>query len=159
MRKIFNILLQNNLVSWETLYVGWSNNWIGKEEIVEFALNEIEHTRNEYVIMIAGSSNDTSEEVKNYLSQIIDKEYCSKNESLEIQKWLLGALIRLSNEKISEEKKILKLEEIYADFKYPKEMARCSMYYIDSNSNTDDRVIDPLVEMKKLIIILNDRFK
>lgn len=78
------------------------------------------------------------------------------------ERWILAALICIEDSSATEAEKIDMLQEVYGEFNYPELLARCSIYFTDSAINTtnrNDSLIDPLIEMRKVMKKLSTNIK
>lgn len=70
-------------------------------------------------------------------------------EFVEQEKWRLAFLVCISNLNSDDNEKIRLLQEVYADFYYPEDMAECSIY--------GDGRGDPLAAMMRVIAELSKK--
>jgi len=68
----------------------------------------------------------------------------------DLDKWRLAFLLCIEASDDSDEDKVNKLQEVYADFDYPEDMASCSVYSQDN--------VSPLVAMSQVVQELRERF-
>ncbi|WP_417790338.1 DUF2247 family protein [Terasakiella pusilla] len=150
MSKI-DILKKMNLVCWSSLLMGYRKKWISKSDIDDYVtsimLGGCYSDTN--IACLANANNLSDVEVDELLLCVAQQTGVDKQSSLD--KWRLATLIELNDSNQSDVEKIDKLQELYADFEYPEDMASCSIYSQDS--------IDPLLAMKKIIESLSNKLK
>lgn len=137
------------LVSWSVLYIGLQRGWVQKSEITDYANTQLsadmDNCDENIAVLASAYSLDDSEILDTLLQVAGDEKYDNS-----IEKWRLAKLVALSESVLCEEEKLYKLQELYAEFDYPEDMASCSIYSQDS--------IDPLVAMSKLTSVLKKKF-
>ncbi|RON50088.1 DUF2247 family protein [Pseudomonas frederiksbergensis] len=143
----FGVLIGLGLACWSTIFLGFRKSWIRREDIFEYAINQLlDGCESERVAIIAGGEYLSDEE----LLEVISKQMEMTNCVADMDKWRLAFLLCLDASNDSDENKINRLQEIYADFDYPEDMASCSIYSQDG--------IDPLVAMNQIVKRLKERF-
>ena len=141
------VLISLGLACWSTIFFGFRKNWIRREDIFDYAINQLlEGCKSVRVAIIAGGEYLSDEE----LLELISKQMEMTNCVADTDKWRLAFLLCLDASNDSYENKINSLQEIYADFDYPEDMASCSIYSQDG--------IDPLVGMSQVVKRLKERF-
>ncbi|MDO6583866.1 DUF2247 family protein [Photobacterium sp. 2_MG-2023] len=147
--KPMEVLKELNLVCWSTLLVGLQRGWAKKSDIAAYATSLLSadlDNGDENIAVLAGADSLDDSEIKCLLLQVGG----STDAPEVIEKWRLATLTALSGSVLSEEEKIDKLQELYAEFEYPEDMASCSIYSQDS--------VDPLVAMSEVISSLKKKF-
>lgn len=147
--KPVEALKELNLVCWPSLFVGLQRGWAAKSDIADYAVNLLStdlDNGNENIAILAGADSLDDSEVNDLLLQV--GEEMEPPEAIE--KWRLATLTALSESALSEEEKIDKLQELYAEFDYPEDMASCSIYSQDT--------VDPLAAMSEVISALKKKF-
>ena len=138
-----------SLVSWSMLYIGFQRGWVKKSDIADYATNQLsadmDNGDENIAVLASAYSLDDSEVLDLLLKVGGDEKYQNS-----IEKWRLAKLVALSESVLCEEEKLYKLQELYAEFDYPEDMAPCSVYSKDS--------VDPLVAMSELILALKNKF-
>ncbi|MDH0650158.1 DUF2247 family protein [Pseudomonas sp. GD03858] len=143
----FGVLIGLGLACWSTIFLGFRKRWIGREDVFEFAMNQLLNgCESERVAIIAGGEYLSDEE----LLEIISKQMEMTNCVAEMDKWRLAFLLCIDASNGSDEDKINRLQEVYADFDYPEDMASCSIYCQDG--------VGPLVAMSRVVERLRKRF-
>ncbi|WP_407311129.1 DUF2247 family protein [Pseudomonas sp. nanlin1] len=141
-----DVLTDLNLASWSTIFVGYTKHWINREDIFEYAMSQLLNgCDSENVAIIAGGKYLNDEEILD----IISKQINIKDFVVEMDKWRLAFLVCIDQSNDSDEKKLKRLQEIYADFDYPEDMASCSVYSQDG--------IAPLVAMSQVVKRLKEK--
>ena len=147
--KPIEVLKNLDLVCWPALFVGLQKGWVTKSDIADYATSLLSadlDNGDENIAVLASADSFDDSEVKELLLQVGG----STAEPEAIEKWRLATLIALSDSALSEEEKIDKLQELYAEFDYPEYMSSCSIYSHNS--------VDPLVAMSDVISALKNKF-
>lgn len=127
--------------------LGFRKRWVDREDIFEFAMNQLlNDCESEQVAIIAGGEHLSDEEILEIVSRQMEMTNCA----VEMDKWCLAFLLCIDVSNDSDENKVNRLQEVYADFDYPEDMASCSIYSQDG--------IDPLVAMNQVLAALSERF-
>ena len=145
MRPIIE-LKKLNLISWPVLLCGFRKGWVTKSDIADYATQHLANYPDQddhSIILLASANFWDNAEVNELLLQAINNPAWHQEA---LNKWKLAKLLALSNSKLSNQEKIDKLQEVYAELDYPKEMVSCSIYSQDA--------IDPLVAMDQVISLL-----
>lgn len=128
-------------------FLGYRKRWIGREDIFEFAMSQLLNgCESERVAIIAGGEYLNDEE----LLEVVSKQMEMTDLVAEIEKWRLAFLLCIDASNDSDEDKINRLQDVYAYFNYPEDMASCSIYSQDS--------VGPLVAMSQVVEKLRGRF-
>ncbi|CAN7265061.1 DUF2247 family protein [Pseudomonas brassicacearum] len=144
----FKILIGLGLMCWSTLVFGFRRGWVKREDIFDYALNQLvssSHASNENVAIIAGAEDLSDDEL---IGLILTLE--STNNASDLDKWRLGFLLWIEASDGSDKEKINLLQKAYADFDYPEDMSSCSVYSQDE--------ISPLLAMSDVAAALKERF-
>jgi hypothetical protein len=127
--------------------MGFRKHWIKREDIFEYAMNQLlAGCESERVAIIAGGEYLSDEELLGIISKQMEMTNCVAD----TDKWRLAFLLGLEASDDSDENRINRLQEIYADFDYPEDMASCSIYSQDG--------LDPLVAMSQVVKRLKEGF-
>ncbi|MDT3716821.1 DUF2247 family protein [Pseudomonas soli] len=141
------VLISLGLACWATIFLGYRKRWIGREDIFEFAMSQLLNgCESERVAIIAGGEYLNDEE----LLEVLSKQMEMTDLVAEIEKWRLAFLLCIDASNDSDEDKINRLQDVYAYFNYPEDMASCSIYSQDS--------VGPLVAMSQVVEKLRGRF-
>ena len=158
--NIINIMRENNMLGWSTLRYGFIKYWITSKDVINFAVKQLTNSEgNDYNLsLLASSENDSTDSILKMIDQYIESKKILIDENLDYKKWLLATLLNIQNLDMSEQEKINELQRVYADFNYPVEMKKCSIYYYEDHKKKGQKKIhiDPLEEMKKVINILSN---
>lgn len=145
--SLFSVLFDLGLICWSTVYLGFRRRWVKRDDVFEYAISLLVNgSECEMVAIIAGGEYLSDEELLELILMQVDKTDCDAD----IDKWRLAFLLYIETSGGSDENKINSLQEVYADFGYPEDMASCSIY-----SQDDDC---PLVAMNQVIEKLKERF-
>ena len=146
-------LIRRKLIGWPTLAVGLDKGWLTKDALSDYALTRLcDGGDDNDIALLAGSTDLSDEEVSGLLATLCQKEGVDlKNEQPQaLEKWRLVMLSSLQRSALSAEDKLEQLQELYAAFGYPADMASCSIYAQDG--------IDPLNALQNVISDLEQRF-
>ncbi|KXF76501.1 hypothetical protein ATN84_25685 [Paramesorhizobium deserti] len=106
-------------LDWHDLKYGLSHKYISEDGVIEFALETLTENSNEIHYDLATCSNHF--DVPRIMEQLAFHE--NKNPQLSKQKWLYLILLWVFLHKESYPDPFSVVEEIYADFDYPEEVA------------------------------------
>ena len=148
-------LSRQGLLCWQTVAVGLKNNWLGKDAVADYAfklLSEGLDGGDTDIAVLAGTDSLDDREISDLIRAICQRQRTdmAQAEADALEKWRLAKLLALNSSKFSTEEKIDKLQELYADFDYPADMAACSIYSQDG--------VDPLAAIQSLINELKQKF-
>ncbi|WP_330924938.1 DUF2247 family protein [Candidatus Sororendozoicomonas aggregata] len=134
------ILRKLDLLCWSVIFFGFRKGWVSRKDLSGYALYLLNNGSNdEGVALIASAENLEDEELLSLISSQIE----TVDDALDIEKWRLANLIQISELNANEQMKVNRLQEVYANFGYPEDMASCSIYSQDK--------VDPLVAMMEVI--------
>ena len=167
-QRAINILQQHGQLDWSVLLVGWRRGWATRADIIAFAVAWlIQHPddENSCIVDLAGG-----ESLKNAeLEALLENHVAAVNGSLpddrrspEVDKWRLAHLKLIADGAIDPETKLVRLEELYAEFDYPEDMAACSRYHLSPSQRqhgwvVGDHAPSPLDAMEAVIRELEER--
>ena len=146
-------LAKRNLVDWPTLAIGLNNGWINKDAVSEHAFKLMSAGQQDSdIAVLAGSDALSDDEVVALLATLCKKEGIDLQEkqSHALEKWRLAMLSDLQHSSLADEDKIERLQELYAEFGYPDDMASCSIY-----AQND---ADPIDALHHVVAALEQRF-
>lgn len=128
------------MLCWSTLLVGLNKGWATRKDAIDYAVSLLANgSDDEDVAIIAGGETLSDDELINLISKKIN----STSSFSIFDKWRLAQLLCIAESSDDEQGKIDKLQEVYADFDYPEDMASCSIYSQDDTS--------PIVAMMRVI--------
>jgi hypothetical protein len=154
--SVLDVMKQANLLDWHTLLVGLEHGWCDKEMLIDYA---------------EAALGRATGEIDGDLVSIVSGESCSEDDIISIglhfleahgqplsqgkkveatEKWRFAHISWLLQKEGSDEEKISELQEIYAQFGFPDDMASCSIYRNNG--------IDPLVAARNVIAKLSLRW-
>lgn len=140
------ILIDLDLLSWSTILLGMEKGWIRRKDVIDYAVQLlIRGCDDENIAVIASGRNFNDDELLSWISSHIKQSDKTKD----FEKWRLACLLSLDESIKDKQAKLDKLQEIYADFNYPEDMASCSIYSQDK--------ISPLVAMEQVIQELKNK--
>lgn len=141
------MLIELGLMCWSTIVIGFGKGWVKRKDIFDYAISQLASgSSNIDVAVIAGGEYLNDDE----LLGLILKQMKKTDSASDLDKWRLAFLLCIEASDDCDENKINRLQEIYADFGYPEDMASCSVYSQDG--------ISPLVAMGKIVRELRERF-
>ena len=104
--------------------------WVTKSDIAGYAIELLSDGLDNYdenITVLASADSSEDSEVQELMLQVVGG---LNSEALE--KWRLVILSALNESVLTEEEKIDKLQELYAEFDYPEDMSSCSIYFTPS---------------------------
>lgn len=164
-----DLLRDLGLLNWPTLLVGWKRRQVSRADLIDFAvawlLKHPDEEDSRIVEMASGEQLDDAE-LTVLLSDYVEtvSRACEEGEySAHLDRWRLAEVWILASGELDVETKLDRLEQLYADYDYPEDMARCSRYYVDPSQEQDgwaigDSCQSPLDAMGTLLIELCTRF-
>ncbi|MBM3199228.1 MAG: DUF2247 family protein [Chlamydiae bacterium] len=132
---VFDVMKKFKLLDWHTLLVGLQQEWCKKQDLIKYGEKILEETESAFVddnLAIIASGETLAKEhlltvVLNFLAKHEDVH--SENEKAKaVEKWRYAHLYWLLQSDKTEQKKIDLLQELYAQFGFPDDMAECSIY-------------------------------
>ncbi|MEG3219673.1 DUF2247 family protein [Vibrio gigantis] len=140
------ILIDLGLLCWSTLLLGMSKGWASRKDAIDYAVTLlVSGIEEEDVAVIASGESLEEDELLKLISNQVKQNDCAAD----LDKWRLAHLLSISESGDDEQAKLDRLQEVYANFEYPEDMASCSIYSQDE--------IDPLVAMTKVVEELKSR--
>lgn len=141
-----NVLINLGLLGWSTILLGLKKGWIRRKDVIDYAVDLLVNGNNdEDVAIIACGESLGDDELLNLISNHAERG----DNPDDFDKWRLAHLISIVESDEGEQTKLDRLQEVYANFDYPEDMASCSIYSQDE--------IDPLVAMEKVVEELKRR--
>jgi len=135
-RKAIDVLRQLGQLDWRALLVGRWRCWVTPTDVIDFAvawLLEHPDEKDSRVVQLADGESLEDAELEATLADFVKAvsgSVPSDRNSVEVDKWRVAHLRLLADSTLDPEAKLTRLEELYAEFDYPKDMAACSRYYI-----------------------------
>jgi hypothetical protein len=144
------ILLEQRLLDWSSLAVGWDRGWVSPEDVDQFATSWLTaHPADDDVsiALLADARSLSEEEIRERLFQVAQRREQfdvadEKQHRFQVDKWRYAHLLSLQRAQLPDAEKIDRLQIMYAHFGYPKDMAGCSIYGLGP---------DPLEAMRSVI--------
>lgn len=122
------VLGECRLLDWSSIWLGYKRGWVRREDICEYAISQLgDENCSENIAILAGGGYLSDEEFEG----IILNEINSHGEAGSLDKWRLAFLLCIAVSNDSYADKVSELQEIYAEFGYPEDMASCSVYSSD----------------------------
>lgn len=140
------ILINLGLLCWSTILLGLRKGWVDRKDVIDYAVNLLVNGNDdEEVALIAGGEFLGDDELLDLISNQVEQV----DNAADLDKWRLAHLLNIAESDEDEQSKLDRLQEVYANFDYPEDMASCSIYSQDN--------IDPLVAMMQVIEELRNR--
>lgn len=164
-----DLLRDLGLLNWSTLLVGWERRLVSRADLIGFAVAWLlKHPAEEdsRIVEMASGENLDDAELTALLSDYVETASGACEEegySSPLDRWRLAEVWILASSELGAETKLDRLEQLYADYDYPEDMARCSRYYVDPSQEQDgwaigDSCQSPLDAMGTLLLELCTRF-
>lgn len=140
------ILINLGLLCWSTILIGLRKGWVSRKDVIDYAVDLLVNgNEDEDVAIIAGGESLEDDELFNLISNQVKQS----DNAAALDKWRLAHLLNIAESDDDEQTKLDRLQEVYANFDYPEDMASCSIYSQDE--------IDPLVAMTQVVEELKSR--
>lgn len=167
-RKAIDVLRQMDKLDWRTLFVGWRRCWATRADVIDVAVRWLEEHPNEkdyWVAQLAGGESLEEAELEAVLAShvaALSGSLPSDRNSAELDIWRLAHLRLLADSVLDPDAKLARLEELYAEFNYPEDMAACSRYYISPSQQehgwaVGDQCRSPLDAMEMVLSELSEK--
>lgn len=134
------ILINLGLLCWSTILLGLRKGWVSRKDAIDYAIELLVNgNEDEDVVIIAGGETLEDDELLNLISEQVEQA----DIATALDKWRLAHLLSIAESDDDEQTKLDKLQEVYANFDYPEDMASCSIYSQDE--------IAPLIAMMQVV--------
>lgn len=141
-----NKLIELGMLCWSTLLLGLNKGWATRKDAIDYAVSLLVNgSDDEDVAIIAGGETLSDDELFSLISKKVD----GTRSFSDFDKWRLAHLLCVAESNDDEQGKLDKLQEVYAAFDYPEDMASCSIYSQDDTN--------PIVAMMRGIEELRSR--
>lgn len=107
---------------WRELLFGVENNIIGRSDVINYATHILDEGILGFDLVLKVAIADEYEDILLYIHELSNLENFKDNQAIE-DKWRYGILKELHDKKSNYDNFNKKVEEIYADFDYPEDMA------------------------------------
>lgn len=152
--KEFQTLTNKNAMSWAALLEGFNRGWVSQLDVANYASEWLKENPQENVAsisLLAGSEHDSSDEIRAWLAQA-NEQGANEDTETALKRWRLGALMSIADDdSLVDDEKVMRLQEVYAQFGFPEDMAACSPYYVEPNLRLGQSGISPLGAMAETI--------
>ncbi len=161
---IYNILKKSSLLDPLTLLVGFRKGWADRDAIESYAESFLMKDNAPEAIELAMITGLHDHEIDEQLESWAGVNCFDEDVSgfLEKRRWLyafLKTVYEVGNaDGDGSELGFVLIDEVYAEFDYPNEMARCWRYYTPPEEHAGKERIDPWEELKRLIHKLEGEF-
>ena len=115
-------ILEKASVGWRDLLWGYENKFLGWRSIVEFSEKRIPEVSDDLAVSLANFTKEDAGKVGNVLRDLAGKEPIISDEKIK-EKWLYIVLSWLFEKRSEFSDPLACVEEVYADFDYPDEIA------------------------------------
>lgn len=134
------ILKNLGLLCWSTILLGLGKGWVSRKDVIDYAVDLLVNGNgDENVAIIAAGETLRDDE----LLKLISNQVKQSDNTDTLDKWRLAHLISIAESNEDVQTKLDRLQEVYANFDYPEDMASCSIYFQGE--------IDPLVAMMHIV--------
>lgn len=146
-------LAQRHGLTWAALIVGLERRWVTQKDVAQAAVDWLERNPSADLrpaLLLAVCEADDADAVRERLEEA---NRATGNETIQeaVNRWRWAFLSDLASERrMDDETKIQRLQEIYAEFGYPNDMATCGRY-VESGRSGDAAQKCPLEAMRELI--------
>jgi hypothetical protein len=120
--KKYDFSLTEEKWSWQELLFGLENKIIGKKDIINYATHVLEEDIQGFDLVLQIAIADEHEDIVSYLHELCHLE-TPEQDSFIKDKWRYVLLKGLYQQRADVDNFNGKVEEIYADFDYPEDMA------------------------------------
>ena len=137
MRRVtaFKWLVDSGLMDCATVRFGYDSGWISREGVSDYFTDIVCSDGSDgcdLALLLAVSSSLSDVEFNGIVARLPSGGGLSV-----INRWRLGKLVELDLSDITDDEKICILQDIYAEFDYPEDMAGCSIYSVTSEPPLD----------------------
>jgi hypothetical protein len=140
------VLIDLGLLCWSTIQLGLGKGWVSRQDGIDYAVDLlVKGNDDESVAIIAGGELLGDDELLDLISNQVEQS----DKTGGLDKWRLAHLTSIAESNEDEQCKLDRLQEVYANFDYPEDMAACSIYSQDE--------IDPLVAMMQVVEELRNK--
>jgi hypothetical protein len=146
---VHDAMKKANFWGWHTLLIGMQRGWCDKEDVIEYAQEILGHASgapDDDLVTIAWGREIPNDELVSTVSHFLaahGEAMSPEREREATDKWRFAHLSCLLQKECSDEEKVNELQELYAEFGFPDDMAACSIY------NPSD--VPPLVAAKGVV--------
>ncbi len=133
----FEILETENFLDWHTLTIGYRRGWCGRNEIIKYAercVNFSDKMITYPIIDIVTAENYSDDKFGRLLDDMFEPTGNLGNLEPLLLRWRYAFLLSIIQSDSSKRDKRLFIEDVYAEFCHPDDMADLSVY---SNSGVD----------------------
>lgn len=133
-------MINLGLLCWSTILLGLGKGGVSRKDVIDYAVDVLVNGNDdEDVAIIATGETLGDDELLNLITNQVEQS----DGTNDLDKWRLAHLIGIAELNEDEQTKLNRLQEVYANFNYPEDMASCSIYSQDE--------IDPLVAMMQVL--------
>lgn len=145
--KSLHFLKKLKLVDLDTLYVGFAKKWIEATEIQSFAEEMVLNgSKDTNIIWLMSCSEESYHDILQKLAKHLTEYNPLDTNSVAMKKWRLAKMLSVLTNDKSNEEKVEFLQQIYAEFGFPYDMAPVSPYYFPDNEQKREIKISEIYE-------------
>jgi hypothetical protein len=153
-------LANRGALTWAALLAGIERGWVTQDDVARAAvdwLSKHPEANDKPIILLAACERDDARDVRSWLEEA--NEAAGHEAGLEpLERWRWAFLADLAdNNHIDDDAKLQRLQELYAEFGYPEDMAECSVYVNEPGLALGDIVKCPLEAMREVVSLLEGR--
>ncbi len=155
--SVIDVMKQTSLLDWHTLLVGLEHGWCEKKSLIDYAeavLGQVTSEIDGDLVTLATGESCFEEDLISTGLHFLEThgQPLSEEKKFEAtEKWRFAHISLLLQKESSVEEKISELQDLYAEFGFPEDMASCSIYRNDG--------VDPLVAARGVLEGLSKRFQ
>jgi hypothetical protein len=142
------------------MLVGLQNGWLNQSDVAQGSVGwtlKNPDTDLQPVLLLLGCDHEEPDDIRSWLEEA-NEATGRESEHDAMERWRWAFLADLSeNTDITEDAKVDRLQELYAQFGYPADMADCSRYFAKPGLKVGDSVKCPLKAMRELTSNLERR--
>jgi hypothetical protein len=162
--RALELMKSLGLLSWKTLLTGWDRGWVTKTDLIGYAVDWLQTDPNDNnlaVASLAGAEDLEDGAIRGVLAQLAEEQ--PEFDDPDLEKWRLAHLLELDGMDLEWDQKVTRLEELGAEFGYPRDMRLCARYGASQESidaglaSPEDLSIDPIEAMAHVIAGLKQR--
>ena len=153
-------LAERGGLTWAALLVGLQRGWINQLDVVQASVDWLLKHPNadlEPALLLAASEEDDLDDVRAWL-EAANEGGNRETPGEATERWRWALLVDLAdNDQINDEARLQRLQELYAGFGYPADMANCSPYSVEGGLSKGATGQSPLEAMRQVVSRLERR--
>ena len=122
------VLLESELLDWPTVALGFRQQWMSVEEVESFAVSLVLKDVDPPSEVVDLTSSQLSDlDIRERLDVLVEGSL-GVDERVSLRRWLFASLTVLDQSSVDEDTKLVRLQELYAEFGFPEELRYVSPY-------------------------------